>query len=161
MAVQNPFPTALMPPAPPKSWMARNWKWFVPTLCVLGLLMFAGFIGGIFMLVHSLMIHSDPYQVAMDRAEHSAQVESEIGLPLHVGWLITGQLNESSTGGTASMQVPISGPHGKGEIIIEAKREDGKWTFQTLEVDVIGKSDMIPLLRPGEEAPLKGAGSQI
>jgi Cytochrome oxidase complex assembly protein 1 len=161
VSTQPAFPTGLMPPAPPKWWMARNWKWFVPTLCVLGLLMIVGFVGGIFTLVHTLMVHSDPYQVAMDRAEHSAQVESEIGLQLHVGWLITGQLNESGTHGTANMQVPISGPHGKGEIIIEAEREGGKWTYQTLEVEVIGKSDTIPLLRANEKAAPKGSDSQI
>jgi len=161
VSTQYPYPPAPAPPMPPQSWMARNWKWFVPMLAVLGLLVIVGFFVGIFSLVHTMMIHSYPYQFAMQRAQESPQVAAEIGLPLHVGWLITGQLNESSSNGTANLQVPISGPHGKGEIMIEAKRESGRWIFQTLEVDVVGKTDVIPLLQPDEDASPKPPGPQI
>jgi len=89
-------------------------------------------------------------------------VEAEIGLPLHAGWIVSGQINEwLGGGGNAYLRIPIPGPHGKGDIIVDAKREGGKWNYQTLEVDVTGKSDVIPLLRPGEGIAPKPSGTQI
>jgi len=162
LSTQPSYPAGPKLPAPPKSWAARNWKWFVPVGCVTALLMCAVFVIAVFLFVHTLMIHSDPYRVAMERAQHSSQVDSEIGLPLHVGWLISGQINETlGGGGNAYLRIPISGPHGKGDIIVDAKREGGRWNYQTLEIDVTGKSDVIPLLQPGESSAPNASGTQI
>jgi cytochrome oxidase complex assembly protein 1 len=162
MSTQSPYPAAPVLPAPPKSWMARNWKWFVPMACLTSLLMCAAFVIAIFFFVHSLIIHSDPYRVAAERAEESSQVEVEIGFPLHAGWIVSGQINETlGGGGNAYLRIPIFGPHGKGDIIVDAKREGGKWNYQTLEVDVTGKSDVIPLLRSGEGVAPKPSGTRI
>jgi Cytochrome oxidase complex assembly protein 1 len=60
-------------------------------------------------------------------------------------------LNNDS--GDAELSIPISGPRGKGRILVAAKKEHGRWSYQTMEVDVDGDDTAIPLLNPGEGAP--------
>jgi hypothetical protein len=132
----------------PRNWLERNWKWAVPVLVVSSLLVLTLFIGGIFWGVTSMMRASYPYQLAVKRATESPAVAAKLGTPLHIGWLVSGNLNFNGPVGSASLSIPVSGPTGKGEIIVVGKKHGNHWNFETLEVDVTGEDEPIPLLEP-------------
>jgi hypothetical protein len=50
------------------------------------------------------------------------------------------------------MSIPISGPYAEGHIIVVANKRANQWNFETLEVEVNGQDERIPLL---EAAPAK------
>jgi Cytochrome oxidase complex assembly protein 1 len=106
------------------------------------------FIGGIFWGVTSMMRASYPYQLAVKRATESPAVAAKLGAPLHIGWLVSGNVNFNGQVGNASLSIPVSGPTGKGEIIVVGKKHGNHWNFETLEVDVTGEDERIPLLEP-------------
>jgi hypothetical protein len=132
----------------PRNWLERNWKWAVPVLVVSCLLVLTLFVGGIVWGVTSMIRASYPYQLAVKRATESPAVAAKIGKPLHIGWLITGNVNFNGPEGNASLSIPVSGPNGKGDIIVVGKKHGNHWNFETLEVDVTGEEEPIPLLEP-------------
>ena len=136
----------------PKTWFDRNWKWFVPLLVVGALSCVAVFVLGIIVLATGIVKSSYPYQFAIQQASKSERVAEQIGRPFKVGWIKSGNVNYEGAAGEANLTIPIRGNKGKGEIIVAAKRREGKWTFETLELDVVGQDQPIPLLSP-EPAP--------
>ena len=45
------------------------------------------------------------------------------------------------------MEIPISGPHGKATILLDAHKVYGAWMFTTLEVHFAGQSEIVKLLK--------------
>jgi len=135
---------------PPPTWFSKNWKWFVPVIVLATAVLFAAFVAIIFAAVNAMFRNSSPYQLAIQRATNSSAVAEEIGVPFHVGWLISGSLNYRNQDGNVDMSIPISGEHGRGRIVVSGKKHGGEWTFETFEVEIDGK-DPIPLLHPEVE----------
>ena len=94
------------------------------------------------------MRSSYPYQLAVKRATESPAVAAKLGIPMHVGWLVSGNVNLNGPEGNASLSIPVSGPNGKGDIIVVGKKHGNHWNFETLEVDVTGEDEPIPLQEP-------------
>lgn len=143
------------PIRPNRSWFERNWKWFVPVMAASAVLLLGLFLAGLFELVMSITTSSDPYKMAVQRAQDSQQVAQEFGRPLKVGAFTSGNIDVSGDSGEAEFSIPISGPRETGHIVVNAKKENGKWLFHTLEVDVDGKDTVIPLLTPEISDPGK------
>jgi len=142
-------PSATFPVPPrPRNWFERNWKWAVPVLVVACLVVLTVFIGGLLWGVTSMMRSSYPYQLAVKRATESSAVETKLGKPLQIGWLTSGNVNFNGAEASASLSIPVSGPNGKGRIIVVGKKHANHWNFETLEVDVSGEDQPIPLLEP-------------
>lgn len=159
-----PYPTTgALPVQPrPRTWFQRNWKWFVPLLVVVSLLVFAIFVGALLYGVESMFWASYPYELAVQRATASPAVAEAIGTPLHVGWFVSGSLNFSGAEGSANISIPISGPKGHGRIVVDGKKHANIWKFDVLEVDVQGKEEPIPLLEPAPAlAPGNSNGNSI
>ena len=58
---------------PKQDWWSRNWKWFLPTGCLLSLVLMAGTVLALMSFVFGMMKSSDAYQQALTRArEHPA-----------------------------------------------------------------------------------------
>jgi len=156
----EPGPRISAQPAPPSpaaaaarpAWLQSNWKWFVPALGAAGLIAIAFFALFIFSFVRGVVTTSDPYKIAVERAQRSPQVISAIGEPIRIGWLIQGEISYTESDGNADLRIPISGPRGRGEIILDAKKHGSRWTFQKLEVQVMGLPDPILLLRTRNES---------
>jgi Cytochrome oxidase complex assembly protein 1 len=136
-------------PAPQrrKSWL-NNWKIVVPVILGALLLLLGLFVFGILSFVYSMFHNSEPYAVAIRCANQSAAVALEIGSPVHVGWLMSGNINYNNADGSADLSIPISGAKGRGRIIVVGKKHAGHWTYETLEVDVEGQSVPIELTNP-------------
>ncbi len=140
----------------PKTWFEKNWKWFVPLVVAVVLVVISAFIGVVIYGVESMFRASYPYQLAVQRATASPAVAEKLGQPLHIGWFIAGNVNFSGSEGSATMSVPISGPKGKGHIVVVGKKHTDRWTFETFEVDIEGQDEPIPLLYP-PPAPSPGS----
>ena len=119
-------------PAPPlreKSWLERNWKWAVP---VTALVLIAVFVGGILSFVVGMFRSSYPYQEALARARANPAVVAQLGEPIQPGALVTGSVNLSGASGDADLDIPVSGPKGKGSLYVTAHKRAGEWQFTRL-----------------------------
>ncbi|MEO6173112.1 MAG: cytochrome c oxidase assembly factor Coa1 family protein [Arenimonas sp.] len=134
-----------------QGWLSRNWKWFVPVICFLGLLAICGFVGLLFYSVTSMMKSTDAYQMAVQQAKSNPEVVSAIGKPIAEGLFTTGNINTSGSSGTADMAIPISGPKGEAKIYVTAKQSVGKWTFNNLVVEIDKTHERIDLLQEQEQ----------
>jgi hypothetical protein len=134
------------PQARPKNWFDRNWKWLVPLVAVVIVLIVAAFVGTLFYAKESSLRKSYPYQVTVRRAKESPQVAATIGTHLQIGWFATGNFNFNGTEGNENISIPISGQNARGHIVVVANKHATHWNFETLEVDVEGQDNPIPLL---------------
>jgi hypothetical protein len=141
-AAPPPFPTR------PQTWFDRNRKWLIPVLIIGSVLVLALFVGGLFWGVETMMRSSYAYQLAVERATESPAVAAKLGKPLHIGSFVSGNVHFSGTEGSAALSIPVSGPNGKGKIMVAGKKHANRWTFETLELDVTGQDEPIPLLLP-------------
>jgi hypothetical protein len=107
-----------------QSWFHRNWKWFVPTLMVLGI---ACFVIGVLSLVQFSLRNSDACQMALQKARRSPSVVSAIGPTIKPGTFVGGSIHISGSRGWAELSIPISGERGEGKIFIKASKEVGHW----------------------------------
>jgi hypothetical protein len=118
---------------PPRTtWLARNWKWFVPAGCLSLLLAFGIFLAAVLTVVSGSMKSSDAYRLAMDRARASGAVAGALGTPFEEGFFVSGNVSVSGPSGSAALAIPVRGPRGKGTVYVEAKRSAGEWTFTRL-----------------------------
>jgi hypothetical protein len=137
-------------PAP--GWWSRNWKWFVPTGCCLGTLLglilavavFGFSIFAIFTGVSAALKSSEPYKVAVARAQANDKVTTALGTPLSEGFPM-GSINTNNDTGKVDFSIPISGPKGKGTIYVVGTRSAGTWTYTKMSVTIAGTGETIDL----------------
>ncbi len=149
----DPPPPPFAPPPPPfpprpQTQFDQRRKWLVPVLIVGVVLLLALLFGGLLWGIESMMRTSYAYQVAVKRATESPAVAAKLGKPLQIGWLVSGSVNLSGPEGNASLSIPVSGPNGRGRIIVVGKKHANHWNFETLELNVAGQNEPIPLLEP-------------
>ena len=59
-----------------------------------------------------------------------------IGQPIEPGLFVNGQFSTSGDNGEAKLLIPISGPKGDAQILVEATKRSGRWTFSVLTVQI-------------------------
>lgn len=147
----SPFPPFVPPPPPAAgrpNWWQRNWKWFVPTGCVTLLVLFAAFIAVIFGIVMAAMKSSGAYQGAVAQAKADPRVVRALGEPIEEGFFVAGSTNTAGSSGRSDLQIPLSGPKGKGTLYAVATKSEGVWVYSKLTVRVAGQPDPIILNPP-------------
>ncbi|MDQ8201728.1 cytochrome c oxidase assembly factor Coa1 family protein [Pelagicoccus sp. SDUM812003] len=130
---------------PPKSWLRRNWLWFLPVGCLSSLLLFAGTIALIAHLVFSTLKQSDPYQTALASAQASPELAAKIGSPVEASYFATGSIHLENSDGDASLAIPVSGPEGGAIIYVEATKSSGEWTYEYLSAELNDTRERIAL----------------
>jgi Cytochrome oxidase complex assembly protein 1 len=143
------------PPFPQRSWFSRNWKWFMPTVILGPILALVLLIGGLFALGLSAIKSSEPYQHAVTAATHDARVTGPMGAPVTPGWYFLGSINVSGSAGDADLTVPLNGTVRHGTVHVVARKSEGIWSYQTLEVQIDGASARINLQLPPPPAEEK------
>ena len=128
------------------NWWSRNWKWFVPAGCLSLILLFGAFIAVVVGAASGMMKSSDAYKEGLARAQASAAVTEALGTPIAPGWFTSGSVNVSGGSGEAHLEIPISGPKGKGKIYVEATKSTGEWSYSKLEVVIAASGEHIDLL---------------
>ena len=129
-----------------RNWFGRNWKWALPTGCLLMVVLVAAFLGAIFFFVFSMMKTNTAYQHAMESARGDTEVVAALGQPITEGWFVSGSFEETGPSGQASFAIPVSGPKGAGTIYVEAKKSAGQWNYEVMAVQVDGSGTRIDLL---------------
>jgi hypothetical protein len=137
------------PPSPvslPESWLSRNWKWLVPTLIFGLVLLLALFVGGLLAFVFGLLKSSEPYQHAVSVASSNQDVVRELGAPVAPAWYVSGNINVSENSGDANLAIPLKGSLHRGTVYVRAKKTEGVWRYDKLEMLVEGREVRIELL---------------
>ena len=146
-----------MSEAPKKGWWGRNWKWFVPSGCLIMVLLCGGGFYGIFSFGLKMIKGSEPYVATMEAVRDSDLVIDAIGEPIEESGIPQAQVVDSGNTGSFTGTIPISGPKADAIIRVAAQKMTGKWEFLQLEVVVQGTGQQIQLLdQEGEPALPEG-----
>src|SRR4029450_1300022 len=111
---------------------SRNWKWFIPTLCVVAFVCTAISFACIAVVSSLSMKSLGAYKIAVKRAQADPRVTAATGIPQKEGWFIGGSFTVNGASGNAELAIPLSGPRGKGTIYVAATESAGEWKFLTL-----------------------------
>lgn len=120
----------------PKGWFARNWLWVLPTGCLSVILLFVACIALAIYFLFGAIQKSEPAQEALRRAQASQAVIDALGMPIEPGWYINGSTKTSGKTGFAELSMPISGPKGKGSLVLKASKNGPYWEFSRLYVEL-------------------------
>jgi hypothetical protein len=111
----------------------------------------AAFIFGMMALLFGSMKSSTPYQEAVTAVQANPDAILALGEPIEPGFLLSGSINLNNNEGDASLQIPVSGPGGKGTVYVEAEKYDNAWHYTRMELFVDGRAAPIPLLAEKSE----------
>ncbi|HEV2863765.1 MAG TPA: cytochrome c oxidase assembly factor Coa1 family protein [Pyrinomonadaceae bacterium] len=118
----------------PKGCWGRNWKWLVPTGCLVLLIGVGAVVALIVFGVMSAVKSSEVYQGALRIVQsHPAAVE-RLGEPIKDGWFVTGNVNFQNESGNANLDIPLSGPKKSGRLVVQARYEGGEWLYEKLDL---------------------------
>src|SRR3954471_16584244 len=87
-----------------------------------------------FMFVTGLLRNSEPYQIALKRAQADSHVQILLGTPVAAGMLVSGSVSVSGSQGNADLSIPIHGPKGSATLYVRAHRETGLWAYDAIKV---------------------------
>ena len=105
------------------------------------------FVGALLALIEHQIKASRVYEASVMRARGSTKVVELLGQPVVVGWLVSGQLTESTDGGGhAILTIPLKGPKGNGTLLVEAGRQAGNWRLSALQFVSAGRNSTTNLL---------------
>jgi len=86
------------------------------------------------------------FDQAMAHVNTSPQVQQVLGSPVQVGWPIQESGTLSNKSGQARLLIPVSGPAGKGQVIVWGRSHGGQWTISDLELAPQDNTRTIDLL---------------
>lgn len=124
-----------------KSWWKRNWKWAVPTMGCLGLMVIAIMLfGAVIFGISSAIGDSQASTEAMVKVTKNEAAIELLGTPIEKDGI--GSINLSYTNGkkTIKQSIPVKGPKGTGVVFIEGEGEGDRWTFSTMNLQTEDQS---------------------
>jgi Cytochrome oxidase complex assembly protein 1 len=140
-----------MNPPRQKGWFGRNWKWFVPVVCLSVVVTIGAVVAAFIFLVFGAIKSSDVYQQALAKTRSNPAVVRELGEPIETGLSVSGSINVRNDSGNAEIRIPVNGSKKSGAIHAVAVKNQGQWDFSALEVEIEGESKRINLLAPSSE----------
>jgi hypothetical protein len=130
-----------LPPRAPTDWWGRNWKWFVPLICVVALTAIGGFVAAMFGYIKS----SEAYTGAMARVRSNPAVAAALGVPIKDAYFMSGNISVNGATGAADLAIPLSGPKGGGSLFVQESKRLGVWHFDRMIVEVDATRQRIDL----------------
>jgi hypothetical protein len=134
-------------PLPPRK--RRTWLIVLSIFAGLALLIVL-FVAGLAAVIFVAIKSSEPYQHAIQAANHDAKAVSLLGVPVQAGWYLNGSENVTGDFGKADLAVPVTGSRRKGTIHVVATKSAGHWRYATLELKVDGQEARVNLLPHAE-----------
>ncbi|WP_271406354.1 cytochrome c oxidase assembly factor Coa1 family protein [Tenacibaculum soleae] len=134
-----------------KSWFGRNWGWVVPVGgcgcgCIGLILLFVFGIGAAFFGISEIITNATPVEHAIKQAEKNEKVRSFLGEPIEKNGIPSGNISINNDEGDVDFSIPISGPNGKGTLIVRGIRTNGEWIYEDLYVRIKETQEEINLL---------------
>ena len=135
---------------PKQGWWSRNWKWFVPVVCIGAFVVCIGCIVLLVVVIRGasseLIKSTDVCRMAMTQLQANAQAVEALGTPIEIGAGVGGSYEVTGPSGSADLSIPVSGPKGSGTLYVVATKSAGIWRYEVLELAVEGMADRIDLL---------------
>ncbi len=116
----------------PRSWWSRNWKWFVPTIIGVPILLCGGLCAGFFYFVFNALQNSPPVIAAVQAAQSSPGAIAALGSPIEAGAMVQGNVQINNNTGTVDVMIPVSGPSGTGTISVKGSMRNGQWSYSEI-----------------------------
>lgn len=115
--------------------------------CVSLILLGAIVIGGIFFVAAKALKSADAYTESIAAVESNADATAALGTPIEPGFMPSGSININNGEGDIDFTIPVSGPNGKGTIVVKGKKPSGSpvWIYDTWQLEVEGRTEPIPL----------------
>jgi len=111
-------------------------------------------IAAVFVVVlFALIGDSEVCKLAYARAQSSSAVQQRLGEPIKRGFFVSGTIEILGPDGKADIEIPISGPKGKGTLYALARKSAGVWKFETLDATFDGGSERISILAKESAQP--------
>ena len=133
-----------------QGWWSRNWKWFVPVVCLCALVLCIGCILLLVVVIRGasseIIKSTELCQIAMTELQANAQAVEALGTPIEIGVGVGGSYEVTGPSGSADLSIPVSGPKGSGTLYVVASKSAGIWRFDVLELADEGVADRIDLL---------------
>ena len=96
---------------------------------------------------------TEPYRFAMQSLQANPSAREALGEPIAAGWFADGAVNDYGEDlGWANLDIPVSGPSGKGTLHLRANQKAGEWQYNRLALTVNGASEEIPLVPPANRS---------
>ncbi|MFA5180922.1 MAG: cytochrome c oxidase assembly factor Coa1 family protein [Syntrophales bacterium] len=127
----------------------RKWAMWGVIMLIFSLVASAG---SVFFLFETLK-SSEPYVMAVDKAQVSGEVQNIIGAPMKPGWWMVGNISTEGTGGKAEFSIPVEGSKNKGTIFVKATKTSNKWKLDQLYLLPEGGGTSIDLLKVPQPRP--------
>lgn len=129
-----------------KSWFSRNWGWVLGGGCLTLIIIVVAVIGGVIYKVADSIKESEPYTYAYEAAIENEKVIAYLGIPIETDGIGNTNYKYSNGNTTASLTIPISGPKGKGKIVVVGNKVDSEWQYEELYVLIKNTQTKINLL---------------
>jgi Cytochrome oxidase complex assembly protein 1 len=126
--------------------MMRNWKWFVPLLCLVVVVCVVGFTTFILTLLKS----SGAYSGALTRVKSNPAVIAALGSPIKDGFFFSGNISETGSSGSANFVIPINGPNGAAQLYVSASRSHNGWHYDKLIVKIKATKQQVDISDAGQ-----------
>jgi hypothetical protein len=72
------------------------------------------------------------YKITLKKAQNSPCIAEKLGIPITPRWGAGGSWQEGNTDGSASLNIPVRGPKGKGRLEMSAEKQNGIWKITSL-----------------------------
>lgn len=118
----------------PRSWWSRNWKWFVPTVIGVPILICAGVCGGIIYFGMSAIKQSAPYLAGLEAIDGHPAALAVLGSPIEAGTITRWNFQIENNTGSADIALPVSGPKGGGLLSVKGTMINGQWTYSEIKL---------------------------
>lgn len=103
-------------------------------------LLFLGFFAVIFLGMIGMMRSSEPYIAAIRKANESPLAKQALGSPIEAVRFPSGSLSADGESKRAELNIPVSGPKGKGKLEVRAVKAGKDWTYHRM-VLVVGEGE--------------------
>jgi hypothetical protein len=134
-----------VPETPRRSWFGRNWIWVLPVGCLGPIVLCCGGPALIIHIVMGTLKSSDVYKEAIAKAQNSPAVIKALGQPVQPSYWVGGNFQVSNDSGNADLTTLLTGPNGTGSLHVVGTKNAGKWTYSTMEVQVLNNPAQGPI----------------
>lgn len=125
---------------------------------------------GIFGAVWSTIKNSEPYKLSVRYIKTNPWVQEEVGNPVKIGWLLSGNFSTTGDSGEADFAMRVSGKKGKTTVAVVVEKRRGQWELikagyrdkngRYINItQLYSTADMRDVLRYGPNTGQEGNGS--